>query len=91
MRKGLGNGQSGPKLNLGLRRAQTNVIGESEMAENPQIGISRGEIGLDEFRAGPASTKLASLTRNKLIKRRKCSERWNFEILSTRVRPERPN
>ena len=78
-------------MNFGLKWAQTDVTGESEMAENPQNGINRGKIGLDEFRAGPAGAKLTDLTRNELIKGRKCSDRWNFTILSTRVRPERPN
>ena len=83
--------QTVPKLNFSLKRAQTEVTGESGMAENPQNGISRGEIGPDEFRAGLVGAKLVGLTRNELIKRRKCSERWNFAILSTRVRLERPN
>ena len=81
----------GPILNFGLEWAQTDVTGESGMTENPQNGISQGEINPDEFRAGPAGTKLADLTRNELIKRRKCSKRWSFAILSTQVRPERPN
>ena len=81
----------GPKLNFGLKRAQTDVTGESGMAENSQNVINRGEIGPDEFRAGSAGAKLAGLTRNELIKRRKCSGRRNFVILSTQVRPEWPN
>ena len=67
------------------------ITGESEMAENLQNGISRGEIGPSRLRAGPTGAKLAGLTRNELIKRRKYFKRWNFAILSTRVRPERPN
>ena len=78
-------------MNFGLKWAQTDVTGGSGMAENPQNSVIWGEISLGRFWAGPIGAKLDDLTRIELIKRRKCSERWNFAIMSTRVRPERLN
>ena len=59
------NGKSGPKLNFGLEWAQTDVVGESEMAENPiwyKFGQDRSGLAwrdLDARKSEPNRAKMA--------------------------------